>query len=426
MKLTPDQISAVDQLVDYAIAPSTGETTCIALAGPSGSGKSTTMKFFLDELDALNKGLAILDSKEGGGKGLTITGKLVLTASTNKAAAVLSAMTGKPASTIHSLLRLTVRPNFSTGKEDLVASGKRRVDNCTIIIDEASMIDDKLMQFLDERTSNCKIIFVGDDHQLKPVGSNHMPAFAIDDVIHLSTIMRQKDTSFIRTIGNEFRKSIFGNKQIPTTLFDGLDVINCDGPTFQQEVDKVFGASDYKSSHGRILCRTNDLVHEYNSYVRNMIYGSEALNIHEELIVRSPIHRDGQVAHSIEEVVKISSVNEVTYKGVKCSEVRITSSHIIARVPHDNTQVKQLIKQAAARAKAGQDTWAPYFNLKEEFHDLRPVYSGTTHTSQGSTYDTVFINLNDLGGCWDKEELLRLLYVAFTRAKHKVFIYGSL
>ena len=58
--------------------------------------------------------------------------------------------------------------------------------------------------------------------------------------------------------------------------------------------------------------------------------------------------------------------------------------------------------------------------------DLDYGYCLSVHKSQGSTYDNVFINLNDILRCRTILDRNRLLYVALSRASKKVFIYNSL
>lgn len=54
------------------------------------------------------------------------------------------------------------------------------------------------------------------------------------------------------------------------------------------------------------------------------------------------------------------------------------------------------------------------------------MYASTVNKSQGSTYDTVYIDLNDIGKCRDKDQVRRMLYVAVSRARHKVVFTGDI
>ena len=70
--------------------------------------------------------------------------------------------------------------------------------------------------------------------------------------------------------------------------------------------------------------------------------------------------------------------------------------------------------------------WYKYYYYKEHVADLRNTDVLTVHKAQGSTFDNVLIDLSDLSTCRNPDEFRRLMYVAFTRAKNKVFLTGKL
>jgi ATP-dependent exoDNAse (exonuclease V) alpha subunit len=90
-------------------------------------------------------------------------------------------------------------------------------------------------------------------------------------------------------------------------------------------------------------------------------------------------------------------------------------------IPADRTHFEALLKYYA-----GEKNWERYFFLKNTFVDLRPRDAATVHKSQGSTYDAVFIDLGNISTCNIKDQAARMLYVAFSRARTRVFIYGNL
>ena len=75
---------------------------------------------------------------------------------------------------------------------------------------------------------------------------------------------------------------------------------------------------------------------------------------------------------------------------------------------------------------AKQKDWIHYFYVKDTFLDLRPKDASTVHKAQGSTYETVYIDLGDLSTCRIPDMAARLLYVAFTRASNRIVLYGKL
>ena len=63
--------------------------------------------------------------------------------------------------------------------------------------------------------------------------------------------------------------------------------------------------------------------------------------------------------------------------------------------------------------------------FKRLWIDIRHTYSSTILKAQGSTYDNVFIDLNDFTSIKTQKDLARLLYVAFSRATNKVYLTGD-
>ena len=69
------------------------------------------------------------------------------------------------------------------------------------------------------------------------------------------------------------------------------------------------------------------------------------------------------------------------------------------------------------QAKQKKISWGGFWALKNEFmHDVRPCHAITAHRSQGSTYRSVFVDVEDILSNYNTTEALRCLYVACTRA----------
>lgn len=171
-----------------AVAQAMQEKVQIITGGP-GTGKSTITKAILSITEKLSK-------------------KITLAAPTGRAAKRMTEITGKKASTIHSLLEY----DFKNGRF------KRGLDNpleCDlIIIDEASMIDTYLMySLLKAIPDTARVIFVGDINQLPSVG----PGNVLKDIIAsravpvtaLNEIFRQAAGSRIITNAHRINSGTF-------------------------------------------------------------------------------------------------------------------------------------------------------------------------------------------------------------------------
>ena len=171
-----------------AVSQALSEKVQIITGGP-GTGKST-----------ITKAILTITKK--------ITGSILLAAPTGRAAKRMTEITGKKASTIHSLLEF----DFKKGVF------RKSIDNpleCDlIIIDEASMIDTFLMyNLLKAIPDHARVIFVGDVNQLPSVGPGNvlkdMIASHCVPVTTLNEIYRQAAGSRIITNAHRINSGIF-------------------------------------------------------------------------------------------------------------------------------------------------------------------------------------------------------------------------
>src|SRR6185437_5247967 len=111
--------------------------------GPAGVGKTYLMNHIIDTTMPRYQEMCELVGTQA-----QYT-DVVMTATTNKAADVLSQSVGRPAGTVHSFFNLTVRNDFTTGKTAIKKTNRWVVHQGKIIfIDESSMIDTDLWKAL--------------------------------------------------------------------------------------------------------------------------------------------------------------------------------------------------------------------------------------------------------------------------------------
>lgn len=171
-----------------AVVQSMQEKLQIITGGP-GTGKST-----------ITNAILCITSK--------LTQNIVLAAPTGRAAKRMSEITGKKASTIHSLLEF----DFKNG--GFKRNRKNPLECDLIIVDEASMIDTQLMfNLLKAIPDKSRVIFVGDINQLPSVG----PGNVLKDIIAsrtipvttLNVIFRQAAGSKIITNAHKINQGLF-------------------------------------------------------------------------------------------------------------------------------------------------------------------------------------------------------------------------
>ena len=185
LQLAPNQRRAVEV--------SLAEKLHIITGGP-GTGKSTITKVILQAMQALSS-------------------RILLAAPTGKAAKRLSEITGREASTIHSLLEFDFSINNFRRNRD------NPLDCSLLVVDEASMIDTMLMyNLLKAVPDGARLLLVGDVDQLPSVGAGNVLNDFIKSgrvtVTRLTDIFRQAAQSRIITNAHRVNAGLFPDIRI--------------------------------------------------------------------------------------------------------------------------------------------------------------------------------------------------------------------
>ena len=167
----PQQEKVIDRLSEFYTAPD--EFPLFILKGYAGTGKTTLLSAFVKALRVEKR-------------------KTILLAPTGRAAKVFSLRTDQPAFTIHK--RIYRKEKIAGGGIQLGLAPNLHT-NTLFLVDEASMIGDytqkndgsisprnlleDLLNFV-YNGKNCKMILIGDEGQLPPVGADFSPALNIE------------------------------------------------------------------------------------------------------------------------------------------------------------------------------------------------------------------------------------------------------
>lgn len=422
--LTPSQLKAVDKIKEFLLSD---EMELILTSGP-GCGKSFLCGYIANVVFPIYKKTCQLINK-------VPYRDIYITATTNKAAEVLSQSTQCEVSTIHSLLNLIVQEDFDTGEVKLKRAKKSgwevtdSIYNNFIIIDEASMINEELYKYIQQGTLNCKILYVGDKDQLAPVKSVNKEPFIFTrhiPEVTLTHLVRNKGNQPLIDLCNAYRKTV-RNAEFPTLDSNQIEVVHA--ITVEDQKKYLEEYKEY-SKDRRILAYTNKRVIQYNEYLRNL-RNEDRLVVGNLYTAGSNYNHNKKFNVHSEDVLELLSVGPVTdhtllaneepIKGNFC-DFRVNDYHTIRHVfvPEDYDDIRMWVKYFA-KAKR----WYPYFTFKNTL-DVRPFTATTIHKSQGSTYDEVIVDLEDLSRCTVKETAARLLYVAVSRAKKRVIFFNNL
>lgn len=394
------------------------------ISGPGGVGKTFLMGHLIDE---------IMPQYYDTCKLMGIKpeyNEVVMTATTNKAAEVLSLNTGRPASTIHSFLGLKVQDDYESGRSKLTKTKNWTVHrNKIIFIDECSMIDTPLRKMILEGTHSCKIIYVGDHCQLAPVMEVLSPIYRSNLPFFELTEPMRTDKPELLALNLQLHQTVETGEFKPIQIVPGI-IDHLNGEQMQALVDDLFIQTE---SSSRLLAYTNKTVVNYNDYIREL-RGLAAKYTVGEILVNNSAVQVGKGMISVEQevtIVKLADTTEMVlieprekvYLEIIRANLETSLGEVMVGVPLpvDRDHHTALVKYYGKCKE-----WTPYFHLKNTYPDLRPRDSCTVHKSQGSSYDISLIDLDDLSSCRNPDLAARLLYVGISRARHRVVFYGDL
>lgn len=469
---TDDQQKAYSSLIEFINSPYNSNDYKRALVGPAGTGKTYLVK-------ALIKNCGLSYSTIG------------LAAPTHKACRVLNESIKIPNVNVNTLQSdLGLRLNFDVEKFDIEhppfdPKGRIKIGNYRLyIVDESSMINRGLIMFLERtcKTNKCKIIYIGDNSQLSPVGEKYSSAFKGIKTSKLTQIVRQGDNnpvSYLLTLlrydiehkSFTFLEHISRNRsKFNEDNTKGYYV--CNPIEFEHLVKINFSDEELTRNidYTKVIAYTNNTVSAWNKFIRNTIIedADKSVITKNDLIISYVTlvnqFNDCIIKNSEEYVLK-DVVNYIHPKyNLKGFMVRFIAIHggtvtsPLFVVDHkDNFTIQMYVKlsremiqdakNAPIRVRAQR--WRDYYSFKEscllltniinpttkkiEFgRDLDYGFSLTSHKSQGSTFDTAFVDVNDIvydkyGNPYtDAEEINRRLYVACSRCKNKLYLkYGK-
>ncbi len=419
IKLTSDQEASLIDIKGFLFNENKKE---FILTGGSGSGKSTLVRYIVDNLPEYMKPIQLL-------RGEDCTLMPHLTATTNEAATVLSDASDMEASTVHSFFKFRFNRNYKTGNLDLVTKHGVPRTNVLLIIDEAFMLTKEMRQHVLGFTCNdSKILYVGDSEQLDAIGDECDVDKVGIGITKLITNMRQggdEDTRIeIANLGILFRDAVISGVMPTLDYIDSKHIKYLDGPAFQNKIDDSFSADNYKSDK-RILAFTNDRVIEYNTYVRELQNGSDGYKEGEILTSNNAITEGQEIIAKNNSEVKITHVrngSDYGLDGVLVTATGLGGKSTAGIIPNSIKAAKSLINKYAKNKQ-----WSEMFALQDKILDLRPRFASTVYKAQGGTLDEVYIDLNDItSNCRNTKKKARALYVAITRAKSMVYLYGEL
>lgn len=261
-KPNAQQIDALNEMDRFIKSNETSMT----LSGYAGTGKTSLMEMIAKKSQRLLK-------------------PVVFCATTNKAAAVLNdrvSKAGFKATTLNKTFGISVEvdTNSKTYNARNLVNNLKDVDiipGTTIIIDEASMINEENYEILNDiaKKFHLKIIYVGDEAQLAPVNEDKISkVFRNGDgkVIRLTQVERTEDNAILKEATDIRNGKPLSGETSFNSKGEGVAYIL---PQHQEAISDAINhyvkGLKKDSNYFRILAYTNKAVSDYNDQVRNLL-----------------------------------------------------------------------------------------------------------------------------------------------------------
>lgn len=407
--LTEDQQSALEAFHAFLTDPI---ETVFVLRGYSGCGKSTLVRTLLDQLPGFNKAAHLINPNHK-------EYEVALTATTNKAAENLGSITGQGAVTIHSFLGLRVQTDYRSNTTTLIPRTNEQKQGYLLFIDEASYVDKQLLSFIFKMTYNCKVVFIGDPAQLTPVKSVGTPVFDANFTgAALTTVVRQAEGNPIVDLSTKFRHTV-NTGEFFSFKPDGEHVVYLDRESFNKAIEQEFSRPDWRYQDSKILAWTNKCVIGYNHFVRNLAKGDPHFQVDDYAVCNSFV-TVGKSSIKTDQLVQIGAIeNDSVRYEVPGNMVCVDGIWVF--------HPKSLeLWNAGIKKMRAKDNFGAVAEMESQWIDLRAAYACTINKAQGSTFDRVFVDLDDIRRCNSGDQIARMLYVGVSRARTQVFLTGDL
>ncbi len=458
--LTKDQEKALELFCEWIKPPYSFKP--FVMKGFAGSGKTYLSMKFLKKVDELGFCWTVV-------------------APTHKAVGVLREGLRRESiqptwfpSTIHRLLRLKLKRQADEETCEKTDQTQSSLENLgLVLIDEASMIDSKLLEITLEcaRFNSTRLVFVGDPAQLPPVGESCSPAFLMKRAFNseLREVVRHQGP--VLKLANIIRDGQISCNQppiLPIINSKKGDVGILDRNIWLEKAKSALRLSSSEDDHdrARILCYTNRIVDNLVPHARRAIHGDMADQYPvlpgEVLISRKAVMVNASLNENElgeEPDILISSNREMVVEDVIPNSLDLASFGFhkdfesplpviesqIAKVTCDQKEFSlRLMPQIGSKSrdeldlalselskkareigrKNSSSIWKLFFFIRDSFASLGPASVLTIHRSQGSTFGEVFIT-SDMFWPKDLEFRKRLVYVAVSRASKGVWIVGD-
>lgn len=444
---TVSQKKVVENLSEYLSSPD--YSSIFILNGYAGTGKTTLIAALVQVLRAMNI-------------------PCVLLAPTGRAAKVLAQYSGTEAHTIHKRI---YRQRTNADYESKYSLDINREKGCVFIVDETSMLSDStpdgqifgsgsLLEDLITYVRSgrqCRLILVGDDAQLPPVGADRSPALdaaamrSYGEVVYssMTDVVRQDAASGILRNATALRQMLErGEVEVPHIDLNYPDIESIGGGEFLECLEDAYAR--YGRDETIVITRSNKRANRFNEGIRRYILSAEEQiesgdrmmvvknnYYYTERMEKSPMSfiANGDIAllkrirrfedfygfHFADAVLSFGDYGDTE---IECKILLDTLSSESPSLTREQSrqlfdEVEKDYMDTASRLKRfRQIRENPHYNALQ----VKFAYAVTCHKAQGGQWRAVFVDRCLFGDEPMTRDMLRWLYTAVTRATEKLYL----
>ena len=445
---TEEQEKAIECIADFLFKPE--NDTLLLLKGYAGTGKTTLIGAVVRTLSEMRAGYVHM-------------------ASTGRAAKVFSRYSGFSAYTIHK--KIYRQKSFSNDLDNFSLNDNLH-KNTLFIVDEASMISNdgltgasfgsgRLLDDLIEYVyagQGCRLLIIGDDAQLPPVGEDESPALSAEvlrgyglDVTEciLTEVIRYSGRNGILSNATMLRERMAADDiyDLPVLSLKGYeDISSIPGSELIEAINSSY--NEVGMDETMVICRSNKRAYLYNKGIRNTIlYREEELSTGDILMIAKNNYHwtadckemdfiaNGDIA-VVRRVRRTQEMYGFRFADVVLSFPDHNDIEFELKILLDtlHSDYPSLSKEDSDRLfNAVMEDYSDITNKKERMKKLKEdsfynalqvkyAYAVTCHKAQGGQWKRIFIDQGYITEDTFTPDYYRWLYTALTRASEKLYL----
>lgn len=476
LKTNPGQTKAIDTMIGWF---KQSKAMSFLLQGRGGTGKTTVINVLLREL-GVKPGDVMFAAPTNKAK------KVIAEANKGTDYARSSYLT---VAQILGIKPTTDEDGIQHFKEDLYA--KKPSIPKVLIVDEASMLHSDNYEALTKRAKmyGSRIIFMGDNAQLPPIGDRKATIKSVvfedtkDNTATLTELMRQEKGSSIINLTSKLIRVVNrvesflasphntvekAKQRLLNVLFDGNEFTDIDRQKNEGLIitDETFGdvlpsfIRDYlKNPKGTKYIGYNNHVHTATiqkvNAIRKALFGEKAsieafipgeplvlnssytvdmgtddsvlLDNGEEFIVESSIKTKKRITYYVGKQ-SITTAKPIEVYEINAKDLVTGTTYTFDKPVGSVSEVKAFIEEEKANTVAhGVKPGGAYRLLDALAQGLSYGYVINSHKAQGSTYDTVYLDLGNIAGqrLSSANDIIKSLYVGASRPRKKLVVMDN-